>query len=89
MSTPSSRFEELIAAFLTGSLSMPDFWKEFTFEWAEADDTRFSPADQAFFSEVADRLHYVDFTGPAEPFLEEPQEFRSWLALSASERAGT
>ena len=89
MTTTTPVFQQLIASYLAGELALPEFWKRFTFAWAEADETNFPPSDKAFFSAVADRLHYVDFSSPAEAPLGEPQEFREWLANAVAGRGGT
>ena len=80
METASKQLRSLIADYLAGELPLPEFWKQFTFCWADADDAKFSEHEFEFFSEVADRLHHADFSTPADAFLTEPAEFRAWLA---------
>jgi hypothetical protein len=89
VTTTPSLLHQLIATYLSGELALPEFWKQFTFTWADADAADFSASDEVFFSKVADRLHYVDFSSPAEPFLGEPHDFREWLASAVSGLVGT
>jgi hypothetical protein len=89
VTTTLAVLQQLIASYLAGELPLPEFWTQFTFTWADADESNFSPSDEAFFGEVSDRLHYVDFSTPAEAFLAEPNEFREWLADTVARRGGT
>ena len=87
MSTISLHLRSLIGRYLCGELDLPELWRLYTSEWADAHESEFTEAETLFFGEVADRLHYADWTSPPESFLEDPSEFQSWLA-SAVARAG-
>jgi hypothetical protein len=68
-----------IEAYLSGSLPLPDFWKTFTFTWADAPEGAFTEPDWDFFSRVNDELHHADWESPADPALREENDFRAWL----------
>ena len=68
-----------IAEYLSGSLRLHDFWRTFTFGYADAADGEFSGEEDEFFAEVNDELHHADSDTPADPSLRSEAEFRSWL----------
>ena len=68
-----------IGEYLSGSLRLSDFWRGFTFRYADAPKGDFSEEEEEFFEEVNDELHHTSFDCPAEPGLRDEAHFRSWL----------
>ncbi len=68
-----------IGEYLSGSLPLPEFWRAFTFGYADAPDGELSDREEVFFAEVNDELHHTDFDSPTDPSLRDDAEFRSWL----------
>ena len=77
---PVDALRASIEQYLSGSLSLHDFWKTFNWGFADAPEGAFSREEEAFFAEVDDELHHTDSETPPDPALRSESEFRAWLA---------
>ena len=75
---------QLIDHYLSDRLDLPNFWKRFTFAFADTSEGGLSEVDKEWFGVVNDHLHHADWTDPAAIGLISPGVFREWLRGAAT-----